>query len=513
MPTALFVWLNTIVSIREAILLKLLYNPAAEPVMSDYIMASLNCAKSLLHALRSRPAFNDVSSSERARVQAVLASSPLTSDHLSEIATTVKTIGFAEIDESLLLDFIGGLCIKPAGGIVQPGTPSQLQNWEAVVHYLPQQIWIELQAGNSSPALDFVVRMGLRHPSEATARAISLMVLCGSDGFEKTQSMEPKQKLIFLQSVKQMLKDRRKAAAPPAVFIALLPATPKDLSDQNPVLFKQWYGEGGAPMASPVSDVQFSQLKASFRLRVMRSSPYAAIPSQMTGTTTPFDMMQAGMQMMQQMQQTFQGGASSSQAPLMNFRRSPASLQFRSAMPLSNGELQLDNGEMLGSGMPLAVEAPPTEVALATVQPVAANASASNPPAAAIEKVDEITAAVLGKMSGAKGKAKAKAEGKAKGTKGTPKAKAKAKAVTDAKVLKDAKVMKKPAAADPCPPMPKLGPMTAIKYLTCSIYACNSSRVWRIIEKSNTRKDYKVSWKEGKAAWALVLAKCRELSE
>ena len=86
--------------------------------MSDYIRASLNSAKSLLHALRSRPAFNDVSSSDRARVQLVLASSPLTSDHLSEVATMVKEIGFAEVDESLLLDFIGGLCIKPAGGIV-----------------------------------------------------------------------------------------------------------------------------------------------------------------------------------------------------------------------------------------------------------------------------------------------------------------------------------------------------------------------------------------------------------
>ncbi len=85
--------------------------------MSDYIRASLNSAKSLLHAL-PRSAFNDMSSSEPARVQLVLASSPLTSDHLSEVATMVKEIGFAEVDESLLLDFIGGLCIKPAGGIV-----------------------------------------------------------------------------------------------------------------------------------------------------------------------------------------------------------------------------------------------------------------------------------------------------------------------------------------------------------------------------------------------------------
>ncbi len=110
------------------------------PIMSDYVQASLNSAKSLLHALRSRPALKDVSSPERARAQTVLASYPLTRAQLGEIAAMVQQIGFAEIDESLLLDVIGGLSIKPAGGIVQPGSSSQLQNWEAVVHYLPQNI-------------------------------------------------------------------------------------------------------------------------------------------------------------------------------------------------------------------------------------------------------------------------------------------------------------------------------------------------------------------------------------
>ena len=92
--------------------------------MSDYVKASLNSAKSLLHALRSRPAFKDVSSSGRAPCQTVLASFPLTGKKLGEIATMVKQIGIAEIDEALLLGFTGGLCIKPSGSIVQPGTSS-----------------------------------------------------------------------------------------------------------------------------------------------------------------------------------------------------------------------------------------------------------------------------------------------------------------------------------------------------------------------------------------------------
>ena len=314
------------------------------PVMSDYVRASLNSSKSLLHALRSRPSFNDVSSSERARVQTVLAAAPLTSEHLGEIATMVQQIGFAELDESLLLDFIGGLCIKPSGSIVQPGTSMRLQNWEAVAHHLPQNIWAELNNGNCSLAMDLLVRMGLQHPTEATARAISLVVLFGSDGFEKTNAMSPSQKLVFLHSVKQMLKDRRKTAAPPTVFISLLPAAPKQMSDQNPVLFKQWYGEGGAPMTSPMSDVQFSQLKGSFRLRVVRSCPYTLNPSPMSGPSTPISMMQAGMQMISQMQQALGSMQSSSassfqEVPLMNFRKSPSSLvQIRPAMPIGNGE-------------------------------------------------------------------------------------------------------------------------------------------------------------------------------
>jgi hypothetical protein len=478
--------------------------------MSDYVRASLNSSKSLLHALRSRPSFNDVSSSERARVQTVLAAAPLTSEHLGEIATMVKEMGFAELDESMLLDFIGGLCIKPSGSIVQPGTSSQLQNWEAVAHYLPQNIWTELNTGNCSPAMDFLVRMGLRHPTEATARAISLVVLFGSDGFEKTNAMSPSQKLVFLHSVKQMLKDRRKTAGPPTLFISLLPAAPKQISDQNPVLFKQWYGEGGAPMASPMSDVQFSQLKGSFRLRVVRSCPYGLSQGSMSGPSTPFGMMQAGMQMISQMQQALGSmpqisTSSSHEVPVMNFRRSPNSLlQIRSPMQICNGE------------PPVPVEAPQALQGLlanslldaATPEPK----QASTPPVAqaAVEepsKVDEITQAVLDNMNavkGSKAKAKAKEKAKAKGSKGTPKAKA--------KVLKEATKKVAAAAAEKDPPMPKLGPMTAITFLTCSIYADNKSRVWRVIEKSNRRKDYKISWNGGKVAWAKVLDKCRELS-
>jgi hypothetical protein len=282
------------------------------------------------------------------------------------------------------------------------------------------------------------------------------------------------------------------------------------------VLFKQWYGEGGAPMASPMSDIQFSQLKGSFRLRAMRSGLYSASTlSQMSGTSAPFDMMQAGVQMMQQMQQALQGSmqnssaSSSQQVPFMNFRRSPNSpVQIRPAMAIGNGGPPAM--QMIGNGVPIAVEGSQAPL---VPNPLLEVATASTPPAAqaavvGATKVDEITKAVLDKMIAAKGakqEAVAKEKAKAKGSKGTPKAKAKAKVLKEAQVLKDAKVLKKTAAADKGPPMPKLGPMTAINFLTCS-------RVWRIIEKSNTRKDYKISWNGGKAAWCQVLEKCRELS-
>jgi hypothetical protein len=484
--------------------------------MSDYVKASLNSAKSLLHALRSRPSFTDVSSSERARIQTVLASSPLTTEKLAEIAGMINQIGFADIDETLLLDFIGGLCMQPSGGMVQPGTSTHLQNWEALHNYLPQNIWDELKSGNCGPALDLLVRMGLQHPTEATSRAIAIVVLFGSDGFEKSMEMMNNQKLTFLKTIKQMLKDRRKTIAQATVIITLLPPSPKEIDVRHPALFKQWYGEGGVPMASPMSDIQLCQLKGSFRMREVRAcssqTPFAALQS----TSNPFDMMQAGMQMMQQMQLALggmpQSPAGSSQDPIqMNFRRSPhAPLPIRSAVRqpaaiCDGAAMHVDTGDTTAFEV-----APPAQVASAAA-PSVAQAAVEGAPAAA----DEITKAVLDKMHAAKAakdKAEAKTDAKAKGSKGTPKAKAKAKVIKAAKVLKDAKVLKKADAADKVPAMPKLGPMTAIKYLTCSIYACPTSKVWRVVEKSNTRKDYKVSWVEGKAAWGRVVAKCRELS-
>ena len=105
----------------EAIFSSSSASESTSPTMSDYVKASLNSAKSLLHALRSRPSFTDVSSSERARIQTVLASSPLTTEKLADIAGMINQIGFADIDDRLLLDFIGGLCMQPSGGMVQPG--------------------------------------------------------------------------------------------------------------------------------------------------------------------------------------------------------------------------------------------------------------------------------------------------------------------------------------------------------------------------------------------------------
>jgi len=91
-----------------------------------------------------------------------------------------------------------------------------------------------------------------------------------------------------------------------------------------------------------------------------------------------------------------------------------------------------------------------------------------------------------------KAKGSAKAKGEAKGAKkGT--AKVKAKATPSSKRIVKGKPL---AGAVASPPMPKLGPMTAIKFLTCSIYAGVKRELWQ----------------HGKDGWANVVAKCRELS-
>ena len=72
--------------------------------MAEQLLAQTAAAKSLLAALRSRPAFAATSAAEATRLTQIFGAVQLTSAELAQFATNVKDAGFSPNDEGDLLD-------------------------------------------------------------------------------------------------------------------------------------------------------------------------------------------------------------------------------------------------------------------------------------------------------------------------------------------------------------------------------------------------------------------------
>ncbi len=286
--------------------------------------------------------------------------------------------------------------------------------------------------------LDFLIRLGLRHPSEPTVRVMALSILFMTEGFEKVMAMSPETKLGFVQSVKQMFKGRAKFVLAPTVWIFLLPRSIDQLKREYPLVYEALYTEE-SPSASPISELELEQMKVTTRMRAVKSSVMQAGVSCAGGSLMQFQgippqLMQFGLHLMNEVAQLKNARADASleppPRPLIALRPSSSSLlALRPQAPKQQQTLS-------------ALERTPSQEQLALLalepeqQPSSGQASDQSSDKL---PVDEVTKAILDKMQAkrpvgsesARGKGKEKAKAKSKGVvKGGGVLKSKAKAKT-----------------------------------------------------------------------------------
>ena len=507
-------------------------NSALCAPMAESILQQVGASKSILAALQNRPGLEKVSSHERLRLQQVLRATSLGTQDMGRIAGSIQDAGFQPSDLSALLDTVADVVsskvVAPLAKVARTAT----QNYEHLVHYIPKAILEGLQQGNVNEFIDFLIRLGLRHPSEPTKLTMAVLTLVCSDGMDKALAMQPEVKLAFVKSFKQMFTARLKFFVPPTMYVEKLHQRPEDFRQEYPGLWDCAY-QGSEPSPCPVSELQLAHLKTNSRMRSERGSGMSsslavakAAPMQLDLGQVPMPqhMMQFGQGLMiavqnltAEVQQLKSSGGSSANAHAGQQRLSPnlpsAPQQRLPAVMQAIADRAAEAKPLLALPSPrpsppqAAADAVPSE-ADAAVHPAGEappDASAGNSVddataalAKALGKVDPVKQAAMKKNALAK-KAKVAAKGKAKGS-----AKAAAKAAAKGQGSSGASSSKVPS-------MPKLERRPPIYYLSCTIYTDSVKQAWRCVERSNMRRDVKFPWTNQPAkSWQRVLQWCKD---
>ena len=471
-----------------------------------------------------------MSSAECSRVLSLLRSVSLTSVEMSSVVTGVKEAGFAAKDETTLLD-CSIECLSGSHGrpvATHSGARTSLQSWETVQHFLPASVWETMKQGTMSNVIDFVLKLGLRNPSEPTAQVISLCVLWASEGHDKACAMQAEVKLSFHQQVKQMFKTKAKFLLPPVEWMQALPRTPLELKQKNPTVYEVVYSQEG-PAETPISELHFQQLKGTSRMRGLRkgfSTSCLSIPATPQAIGSPQQqqqqqLMALGLQFMNEMQR--RQGSHQDDVPMQIFgkpqptRSLPPALQA-AVMPTSAAASSTPRLHIVAKAFADdAVEQHVPEQQMAVDAQQGSGEVAT--PLKKSSVVGSVTDEILGRLAARteeakaiKANEKANAKGKAK-AKGKTKAKAKPapKAVVGVKKL-TIKKEENTKSLSTIPPRPPHRQHPPIHYLSCTIYTDTSKKVWRAIEHSNRRKDMKYAWSKDDA-WDRCLAWCRQAAK
>jgi len=267
-------------------------------VMAEAVLAQALASKSILQAMAGRGVFRKVSAAERMKLTSLLQGSRLNSEEMASILKVVLSAGFDHDDLNELIDTVGGCMSATSGaksaGPVMKAERTSMQSWESLGNFLPSTVWAKLSEGSLDCLLEFLIRMGLRFPTEPTVATMTLFSLHQSDP-ERLAGMSPEARLAHVRACKQAFKSKCKFEPLPKDWVEKLPTSAAEFKESYPSLFAKLYSTEG-PAQCPLSELALAQMRAGTRLRGLRGQSSAAPVN--SGVEM---MMQFGQAMMQQM--------------------------------------------------------------------------------------------------------------------------------------------------------------------------------------------------------------------
>jgi len=181
---------------------------------------------------------------------------------------------------------------------------SQMQDFEAVLNYLPTKLWSTLKGDGDllvkvRALLDHCVALGLRHPTEPTMATLTSLLLVCHEGVEAGRSLQPGYLRDALLRVKGAFKQRVRDVAALEVFTQLPPDVAEFQRD-CPRLFSRAFAEG-PPLPCQAHIVDVTLVRSGIAMRRSKAGSSLVLAPPQHAATQPAAMMQTFMQQMAQM--------------------------------------------------------------------------------------------------------------------------------------------------------------------------------------------------------------------
>ena len=245
--------------------------------------ACLEATKAILAATAGKDGHAAILVNEMAELTEMLQRIPLRGKEAADVIHAIKAAKFHEENEEALIAVVAKVLSEapkalprglsktgPLRGDSRGGPRNQgieFQDFEAIVHYIPQQVWLHTQKSQSGVGiLKTAVALGLRRGTEKTYRALSLAILCAAKGLENVVAMSPAARTTDVKTIKPQVLQMGGLVGGPAVWLDKLPATPQELQASQPDLYASVYGQA-APASNPFDHIQWNLLVAGTKCR------------------------------------------------------------------------------------------------------------------------------------------------------------------------------------------------------------------------------------------------------
>jgi len=185
------------------------------------------------------------------------------------------------------------------------------QDFEAFPSYIDEDRWAVILNPTASvdakqhAVFDVVIGLGLRLPSERTAKMLSSFMLLVTRPWEDASSLPTSMKICFNRRNKSEFIAYVRSASNPPVHILTLPSAPGEYMAMYETMYRAFYGTAG-PAECKIDIMRLKLLDDTYKCRgdgsVTRQAPQAVPTISLGGTTNNNSLEQFGNLMLQAMQ-------------------------------------------------------------------------------------------------------------------------------------------------------------------------------------------------------------------
>ena len=139
---------------------------------------------------------------------------------------------------------------------------------------MPHDVWLKMgRVDFCESAIMFLMKMGLRKPSEGTYRVLAVGFMLGGEDKERAMQYTDDQKTTMLKTTKEWFKMMVAKMNGAPIIVDSLPHGQRAFTSS---IAEKLYGSAGAPAKCALPDVKFHELLNTFRCRRSNTVPKAA---------------------------------------------------------------------------------------------------------------------------------------------------------------------------------------------------------------------------------------------